>query len=257
MGESLWRRPPRLPRPRPGGLLRPAQGAHRLQATSTPTSKGRRTTSHGCSGPSPPAACVTCSPTRATTCCHNEALDHRLRPAAAWSRSFAPPPRWSAPRRCGPPPPRTPSRGCWWWTRCGASCSTPKARPSWSRWRSGRSKHRLGFQFITQDVQDLLSRGHLTDHHRTLRARPATERRLQAALAAGRRRHQHGGRRLRPARRPATLAAVLPAVETGCSWPRGNRFPVRIEATPEGDGSNRVETGQALGPAHSLDYPNL
>ena len=31
----------------------------------------------------------------------------------------------------------TPSPGCWSWTRCGASCSTPKARPSWSAWRSG------------------------------------------------------------------------------------------------------------------------
>ena len=27
----------------------------------------------------------------------------------------------------GPPP-----QGCWWWTRCGASCSTPKAPPPWS-----------------------------------------------------------------------------------------------------------------------------
>ena len=48
-----------------------------------------------------------------------------------------PPPRWSAPRRCGPPPPRTPSRGFLSWTRCGRSCSTPRARPSWSAWRSG------------------------------------------------------------------------------------------------------------------------
>ena len=47
-----------------------------------------------------------------------------------------PPQRWSAPRRCGPRPPRTPSPACWSWTRCGASCSTPRARPSWSAWRS-------------------------------------------------------------------------------------------------------------------------
>ena len=44
--------------------------------------------------------------------------------------------RWSAPRRCGPRQPRTPSRGCWSSTRCGASCSTPRARPSWCRWPS-------------------------------------------------------------------------------------------------------------------------
>ena len=34
--------------------------------------------------------------------------------------------------------PRTLSPACWWWTRCGASCSTPKGRPSWCRWRSGQ-----------------------------------------------------------------------------------------------------------------------
>ena len=32
---------------------------------------------------------------------------------------------------CGPPQPRTPSPACWSWTRCGRSCSTPRARPSW------------------------------------------------------------------------------------------------------------------------------
>ena len=28
-------------------------------------------------------------------------------------------------------PPRTPSPACWWWTRCGRSCSTRRERPSW------------------------------------------------------------------------------------------------------------------------------
>ena len=54
-------------------------------------------------------------------------------------------------------------------------------------------------QFITQDVQDLL-RGHLAGHHWPLRSRPASERRLQIAASAGRSRHKHGGRRLRPSR---------------------------------------------------------
>ena len=49
-----------------------------------------------------------------------------------WNRSCVPPPPWSAPRRCGPWQRRTPAPGCWWWTRCGASCSTPKAPPPWS-----------------------------------------------------------------------------------------------------------------------------
>ena len=48
-----------------------------------------------------------------------------------------PPPPWSAPRRCGPPPHGTPSLGCWWWTRCGRSCSTPRERRSWSPWPRG------------------------------------------------------------------------------------------------------------------------
>ena len=47
-------------------------------------------------------------------------------------------------------------------------------------------KHRLGLQFITQDVQDLLSE----DSSRTITghsgSRPPPERRLQAAVAAGR-----------------------------------------------------------------------
>ena len=87
-------------------------------------------------GPSPPAASATCSPTRATTCWATRPWS-RSSTFACSNRSFGPPPRWSAPRRCGPQPPRTPSPACWWWTRCGASCSTPRARPSWCRWRSG------------------------------------------------------------------------------------------------------------------------
>ena len=63
---------------------------------------------------------------------------HRLRPAPPGAGAAARRQRWSAPRRCGPRQPRTPSPGCWWWTRCGRSCSTPRARPSWSAWRSGR-----------------------------------------------------------------------------------------------------------------------
>ena len=54
-------------------------------------------------------------------------------------------------------------------------------------------------------------RGHVEDHHRPLRSRPATERRLQAPAPAGRGGHQHGRRRLRPARGPSTLAAFVPS----------------------------------------------
>ena len=72
-------------------------------------------------------------------------------------------------------------------------------------------KHRLGLQFITQDVQDLLSEDSSRAITGTVRSRAVAERRLQAPAPAGRRRHQHRGRSLRPAGGAATLAAVLPA----------------------------------------------
>ena len=85
-------------------------------------------------------------------------------------------------------------------------------------------------------------RGHLPRHHRPLRSRFASERRLQAALAAGRRRHQHGGRRLRPAGGPPTLAAVVsqgrrPAADEGTPLPRPHR------GHPRGNRGHRVEAG--------------
>ena len=60
-------------------------------------------------------------------------------------------------------------------------------------------KHRLGLQFITQDVQDLLSRGYFENHHRSQWQGVAPERRLQAVVAAGRGGRGHRGRGLRPA----------------------------------------------------------
>ena len=71
-------------------------------------------------------------------------------------------------------------------------------------------------------------RGLLQNHHRTQRTRPAPERRLQAAAPAGRRRHQHRGRSLRPAAGVATLAAVLsegrrPAFGPGQPLPHPHR----------------------------------
>ena len=98
-------------------------------------------------------------------------------------------------------------------------------------------KHRLGLQFITQDVQDLLSE----DTSRTITGHSGQgappERRLQAALAAGRRRHQHRGRRLRPARRPPTLAALVPAWRRAAPG-QGAPLPRAHRGHPGGDGSN-------------------
>ena len=70
-------------------------------------------------------------------------------------------------------------------------------------------KHRLGLQFITQDVQDLLSEDSSRTIHGSQREGAAPERRLQAAAAAGRGGYQHRGGRLRPAGGIATMAPLL------------------------------------------------
>ena len=89
-------------------------------------------------------------------------------------------------------------------------------------------------------------RGHLAGHHRPLRSRPASERRLQIAASAGRSRHQHRGRRLRPAPGPPAMAPVVPA------WRRvaageGQPLPRPHRGHPGGDGGHRVETRSSLG----------
>ena len=143
-----------------------------------------------------------------------------------------PQPRWCAPRRCGPPRPTTPSHACWWWTRSGRSCSTPRARPSWFLSRSGARKHRLGLQFITQDVQDLLSE----DSSRTITGH------------SGRALLQNAAFKLLLQQDAAAIGTVGDAFDLpedlqrwllscprgdGLLLAKGNRFPVRIEATPE------------------------
>ena len=55
-GRAALRRPPAPPSTTPWRATTPSHASAPASATSTPTSKGRRTTSHGCSGPSPPAA---------------------------------------------------------------------------------------------------------------------------------------------------------------------------------------------------------
>ena len=109
----------------------PSPGSAPASRTSTPISKATGTaTWRSCCVPSQPAASAISSPTRGTTFCPARRWS-RCSTCGCWSRSSGQPPRWSAPRRCGPRPPRTPSRGFWSWTRCGASCSTRRARPSW------------------------------------------------------------------------------------------------------------------------------
>ena len=106
-------------------------------------------------------------------------------------------------------------------------------------------KHRLGLQFITQDVQDLLSEDFLPHHHRPFGKGAPPERRLQAAAPAGRRRHQDRRRRLRPARGPPALAPVVsqgrrPAAGEGQPLPRPHR------GHPGGDGGHRMDARTPL-----------
>ena len=113
-------------------------------------------------------------------------------------------------------------------------------------------KHRLGLPVHHPGRSGPSLRGLLPHHHRPFGEGAPPERRLQAAVAAGRRRHKHGGRRLRPARRPPTLAAVLPA------WRRpapgeGTPLPCPHRGDAGGDGSNRVEAGPPLGAAPLAD----
>ena len=116
--------------------------------------------------------------------------------------------------------------------RCGRSCSTPRARPSWCRWRSGRASTAWDLQFITQDVQDLLSE----DTSRTITGH------------SGRALLQNAAFKLLLQQDAAAISTVGDAFDLpqdlqrwllscprgdGLLLAKGNRFPVRIEATPE------------------------
>ena len=104
-------------------------------------------------------------------------------------------------------------------------------------------KHRLGLQFITQDVQDLLSEDTsrtITGHSgRALLQNAAFKLLLQQDAAAIR----HGGRRLRPARGPPALAPVVPPWRRPAAG-EGQPLPRPHRGHPGGDGGHRVETAR-------------
>ena len=127
------------------------------------------------------------------------------------------------------------------------------ARPSWCRWRNAPASTGWGCSSSPRTCRTSSPRTPQEPSPDTVRSRPAPERRLQAALAAGRRRRQHRGRSLRPARGTATLAACLVLVRRwSACWREANRFPVRIEATPEETEVIEWRPGpQALNPTKS------
>ena len=110
--------------------------------------------------------------------------------------------------------------------------AAPRGRGLHGEHGQGARKHRLGLQFITQDVQDLLSE----DSSRTITGHSGraavAERRIQAAAPAGRRRRDHVGEAFDL---PVELQRWLLSCPRGDGLllARGNRFPIRIEATPE------------------------
>ena len=93
-------------------------------------------------------------------------------------------------------------------------------------------KHRLGLQFITQDVQDLLSEDSPAPSP-AIREGRCSRTRLSSCCSS----------RTPPPCPPWAKPSICPRscnagccparAATGCCLARGQRFPVRIEATPE------------------------
>ena len=174
----------------------------------------------------------------------NEALDHRLRPAPPGAGA-------SAGRRDGlhrdgvgrrrPGPQAEPAgRG----RGVERSCSTPKARPSWSAWRSGRGSTAWALQFITQDVQDLLSEDSsrtITGHSGSALLQNAAFKLLLQQDAAA---ISTVGDAFDLPRGPSALAPVLPQGRRVAAG-EGQPLPRPHRGHPGGDGGHRVEAGPA------------
>ena len=129
-------------------------------------------------------------------------------------------------------PPRTPVQGCWWWTRCGASCSTPRARPSWSAWRNAPASTGWGCSSSPRTCRTCSARtppapSPATREGRCSRTPPSScscSRDAAAISTVG-----------DAFDLPVELQRWLLSCPRGDGLllARGNRFPVRIEATPE------------------------
>ena len=193
-------------------------------ASATSTASSRRTIQRGwpssCAR-SPRAACAICSRTRATTSYTTKRwsqssifrlLEPELRPAAAMVCTET---VWAAAAR--DPRPRLLVVDEVW-----SIMQHPEGAAFMVSMAKRARKHRLGLQFITQDVQDLLSE----DHSRTITGHSGRALLQNAAfkllLAAGCGRHLDRGRRVRPARGPAALAGLLAPAVTVCCWPRAS-----------------------------------
>ena len=100
-----------------------------------------------------------------------------------------------------------------------------RARPSWSAWRSGPGNTGWGCSSsprTSRTCSPRTLRRTITGHSGRALLQNAA---FKLLLAAGRRRHQHRGRRLRPARRPPTLAALVPQWVTASCCRRDTGSP--------------------------------
>ena len=231
-----------IPRPRPGGLLRPAPRAHRLPRFLQ-VSAGERG-----GRPRPRAAA--------------QALRHRQPPTPSFRRGRRPPQQRGPGHRLRPATARTraPARRRDGLHRDGVGRSSPGPQaPPARRGRGvehhaaprGRRLHGLdgeageeapaGFAVHHPGRAGPPLRGLFENHHRPFGKGAPPERRLQAPAPAGRRRHKHGRRRLRPARRPPAMAAVMPAWRRApaCAGanasPSASRPPRRRRRSSSGD----------------------
>ena len=205
-------------------------------ASATSTSTFRKTSletpvSQGCCGPSPRAACANLLSDEGDDFLSNEALitvfdlhllEPELRPAAAMVCTET---VWAAAAQ--DPKPRLLVVDEVW-----SIMQHPEGAAFMVSMAKRARKHRLGLQFITQDVQDLLSE----DSSRTITGH------------SGRALLQNAAFKLLLQQDAAAISTVGDAFDLpkdlqrwllscprgdGLLLAKGNRFPVRIEATPE------------------------
>ena len=257
VGERLSCRAPVVIGPLPWPPTTPrSPGSAPASATSTPTWKGKDPgrSVPTCCAPSPPAACGTCCPTRATTCWHREALvtvfDLQAAGAGAAAR------RRDGLHRdgVGSGRPATPGPGCWWWTRCGASCSTRREQ---------------SFMVSHGEAGQEAPAGVCSSSPRTCRTSfPRTPPAPSPGIREGRCSRtppsscclQQDAAAVSTVGEAFDLPVELQRWLLSCparGWPiageRRDRFPVRIEATPEETASNRVASRQpSIAPHNQL-----
>ena len=228
VGERFERCAKGRPGPLPGGLLRPAQGAHRLPGLLLIPARRRGRRGGDLAKLLRPFATGSLrhllsdegddllSREALVTVFDLRLLEPELRPAAAMVCTET---VWAAAAR--DPKPRLLVVDEVW-----SIMQHPEGAAFMvSLWPREPASTGWGLQFITQDVQDLLSE----DSSRTITGHSGRAFLQNAAfkllLAAGRRRHQHCWRRLRPCRWSCNAGCFRAPGETAFSSTKGRALP--------------------------------